>query len=403
MAVGLSPPQNLLIVQGIRLASCHSGIKGNAELDDLVLIEIEPGSTIDAVFTTNKFCAAPVTLAKKHLELQSHSRYLLINSGNANAGTGLKGIEDAQASCHQLSELTNVEVEAILPFSTGVIGQPLPVDKIQSSLPQLIESLAEDQWQQAAAGIMTTDTIPKARSRQININGQPITITGICKGSGMIKPDMATMLAYIATNAKVSQHELTSCLQQAVEGSFNSITVDGDTSTNDACVLVATGKSGVEVDSQHREFVEALNELFIELAQAIIRDGEGATKFVEIAVEQSQSKHDARTLAYTVAHSPLVKTALFASDSNWGRILAAVGRAPLSYFDIDKVDIYLGDVCLIEKGLPHVDYSESKGQAEMEKEDIHIRIILNSGEHSATIWTTDLSYDYVKINAEYRS
>ena len=403
MAVGLSPPQNLLIVQGIRLASCHSGIKGNAELDDLVLIEIEPGSTIDAVFTTNKFCAAPVTLAKKHLELQSQSRYLLINSGNANAGTGLKGIEDAQASCHQLSELTNVEVEAILPFSTGVIGQPLPVDKIQSSLPQLIESLAEDQWQQAAAGIMTTDTIPKARSRQININGQPITITGICKGSGMIKPDMATMLAYIATDAKLSQHELTSCLQQAVEGSFNSITVDGDTSTNDACVLVATGKSGVEVDSQHREFVEALNELFIELAQAIIRDGEGATKFVEIAVEQSQSKHDARTLAYTVAHSPLVKTALFASDSNWGRILAAVGRAPLSYFDIDKVDIYLGDVCLIEKGLPHVDYSESKGQAEMEKEDIHIRIILNSGEHSATIWTTDLSYDYVKINAEYRS
>ncbi|MDJ0881266.1 MAG: bifunctional glutamate N-acetyltransferase/amino-acid acetyltransferase ArgJ [Gammaproteobacteria bacterium] len=403
MAVGLSPPQNLLIVQGIRLASCHSGIKGNAELDDLVLIEIEPGSTIDAVFTTNKFCAAPVTLAKKHLELQSHSRYLLINSGNANAGTGLKGIEDAQASCHQLSELTNVEVEAILPFSTGVIGQPLPVDKIQSSLPQLIESLAEDQWQQAAAGIMTTDTIPKARSRQININGQPITITGICKGSGMIKPDMATMLAYVATDAKVSQLELTSCLQQAVEGSFNSITVDGDTSTNDACVLVATGKSGVEVDSQHREFVEALNELFIELAQAIIRDGEGATKFVEIAVEQSQSKHDARTLAYTVAHSPLVKTALFASDSNWGRILAAVGRAPLSYFDIDKVDIYLGDVCLIEKGLPHVDYSESKGQAEMEKEDIHIRIILNSGEHSATIWTTDLSYDYVKINAEYRS
>ena len=403
MAVGLSYPQNLKSVPGIRLASCHCGIKENRNSDDLVLIEIDPSASISTVFTTNKFCAAPVTVAKKHLQQQPQCQYLLINSGNANAGTGIQGIKDAEASCQALSDYTGVDINTVLPFSTGVIGQTLPVDKIKSSLPNLMERLSGENWEPAANGIMTTDTLPKAVSRQVVINDEVITITGICKGSGMIKPDMATMLAYVATDAKISQQELDLCLNQAVENSFNAITVDGDTSTNDACVLIATGKSDVEIDRQHQQFMETLNSVFIDLAQAIIRDGEGATKFVEILVDQAHSKQDARNLAYTVAHSPLVKTALFASDANWGRILAAVGRAPIPDLDIDKVDIYLGDVCLIEKGLPHRDYSESKGQSEMQKQDIRIRINLNSGNVAATIWTTDLSYDYVKINAEYRS
>jgi len=403
MAVGLNPPQSLSIVPGIRLASAHCGIKADSTSDDLVLIEIASSATVSAVFTTNKFCAAPVTIAKSHLDQQPNSRYLLINSGNANAGTGQQGLDDARDSCLALAELTEVPVETVLPFSTGVIGEVLPSAKIKSSLAELLKTLAEDNWLPAAQGIMTTDTTPKAVSRQISINGETVTITGICKGSGMIKPDMATMLAFIATDARIAEQELLRCLQQAVDLSFNSITVDGDTSTNDACVLMATGKSAIEVDSQHQSFIEALNAVFLDLAQSIIRDGEGATKFVEIQVDQAASKQDAATLAYTIAHSPLVKTALFASDANWGRILAAIGRAPLADLDIHKVDLYLGDVCLIEKGLPHPDYTESKGEAEMQKQDIRIRINLNSGQSSKILWTTDLSYEYVKINADYRS
>ncbi len=403
MAVGLHQPDQLLAVPGIKLAAGHCGIKKDKNIDDLVLIELEGGSSVSAVFTTNKFCAAPVTVARQHLHGQHTPRYLLINSGNANAGTGLAGEENALKSCQAVADIGKVNVEAVLPFSTGVIGEPLAVDKIAQALPQMFDHLDENNWLAAAKGIMTTDTLPKAVSRRVDINGQPVTITGISKGSGMIKPEMATMLAYIATDAVIADELLSSLLKRAVDLSFNAITVDGDTSTNDACVLMASGKSGVQIDSQNHEFIQALNEVFTLLAQAIIRDGEGATKFVEVKIEHAASMKDANNLAYTIAHSPLVKTALFASDANWGRILAAIGRAPLEQLDIDSVDLYLGDVCLIENGLPHPDYNEQRGQTEMRKQDITIRVNLHLGEFSTTVWTTDLSYDYIKINAEYRS
>lgn len=401
MAVGLSAPGVLIPVKGVRLASCHSGIKTKNLTDDLVLIEVDPAANVAAVFTTNKFCAAPVTIAKRHLP--SNIRYLLINSGNANAGTGDQGISNALKSCASIAEYAGVDSNQILPFSTGVIGQQLAVEKIQAAVPGLVSSLDEDNWLKAAQGIMTTDTLPKALSKQFSIQGQTLTITGMCKGSGMIKPDMATMLAYVATDAVIDSNLLTELLKQAVDQSFNAITVDGDTSTNDACVLIASGSSGVRVDATTTEFVEALNEVFKTLAQSIIRDGEGATKFIEIAVNSAASIKDARELAYTIAHSPLVKTALFASDANWGRILAAIGRAPIEKLDIDKVDLYIGDTCLIRAGLPDPQYTEARGQQEMSQQDIVIRVDLNVGNQAVQIWTTDLSYDYVKINAEYRS
>lgn len=403
MTVGLSAPGVLHPVKGVSLASCHSGIKKDSTIDDLVLIQLSDESSVAAVFTTNKFCAAPVTIAKQHLDSGHATRYLLINSGNANAGTGVEGVENCISTCAAIAAEASFPKQSVLPFSTGVIGAPLPVDKISSAIPSLIKKLGEDNWLAAAKGIMTTDTLPKAVSRQLVINGKKVTITGICKGSGMIKPDMATMLAYVATDALIPQSELDSCLKQVVNSSFNSITVDGDTSTNDACLLIATGVSQQSVSRTHDEFMSVLNEVFSLLAQSIIRDGEGATKFIEIQVEQALSSQDARELAYTIAHSPLVKTALFASDANWGRILAAIGRAPISSLDIDKVALFLGDVCLVKNGLPDEDYSEQKGQAVMQQQDIIIRVNLNQGEESATIWTTDLSYDYVKINAEYRS
>lgn len=402
MAVGLSDPDKLNPVPGVRLASCASGIKANNQ-EDLVLLELDKGATVAAVFTTNKFCAAPVTVAKEHLQKESQIRYLLINSGNANAGTGESGYQNSVNSCQYVADQIKVDKDSVLPFSTGVIGQQLPIEKIQAAVPGLFEGLNEANWLSAAKGIMTTDTLPKACSRQLMIDGKTITITGMCKGSGMIKPDMATMLAYVATDAKISDEDLFSCLKVVVNGSFNSISVDGDTSTNDACVLMATGASQVPVDSRHEEFMLVLHEVFRTLAQSIIRDGEGATKFIEIQVNQAQTLGDAREMAYTIAHSPLVKTALFASDANWGRILAAVGRAPVSTLDINRVDLYLGDVCLIEKGLPHPDYTEQNGHKEMNKQDILIKVDLNLGDESSTVWTTDLSYDYIKINAEYRS
>ena len=402
MSVGLLPPEKLLPVPGVRLAATHSGIKLDAKVDDLVLIELSPATTTAAVFTRNKFCAAPVSVAREHLASAS-PRYLLINSGNANAGTGEQGLQNSRQSCQALAELAELSSEQVLPFSTGVIGAQLPVDKITSALPALLNKLDSDNWLAAATGIMTTDTLPKAISRRIEVDGEVITISGICKGSGMIRPDMATMLAYVATDAQISGEALQQCLDEVVKISFNSITVDGDTSTNDACLLMATGVSQVQVDARHEAFMEALHDVFRHLAQAIIRDGEGATKFVEIRVQQAANEEDARELAYTIAHSPLVKTALFASDANWGRILAAVGRARLSHLDIDKVDLYLGNVCLIRQGLPDDDYSEQKGAAVMRQQDIIISVNLNLGQAAATIWTTDLSYDYVKINAEYRS
>lgn len=403
MAVGLTAPDTILPIRGVRLAAGHCGIKANSELDDLVLVEIPEQASIAAVFTTNKFCAAPVVIARQHIKASESIRYLLINSGNANAGTGEDGMRNALETCRSVAEHTGVKIESVLPFSTGVIGQPLAVDKIHRAIPALEKQLDEDNWLPAAKGIMTTDTLPKAVSRQVDIDGQIVTITGMCKGSGMIKPDMATMLAYVATDAELSPGELSNCLNKVVNTSFNAITVDGDTSTNDACVLIASGRSGVKVDSGHELFLQTLNDVFIQLAQSIIRDGEGATKFVEIQVNQAHSTKDAKELAYTIAHSPLVKTALFASDANWGRILAAIGRAPVEFLDINKIDLYLGQECLIEHGLPCASYTEQKGQQVMSKQDITIRIEMNLGQASATIWTTDLSYDYVKINAEYRS
>ncbi|MDH5764963.1 MAG: bifunctional glutamate N-acetyltransferase/amino-acid acetyltransferase ArgJ [Gammaproteobacteria bacterium] len=403
MAVGLNEPEKLLPVKGVRLASLAAGIK-SSDKDDLVLLELCEGSQSSAVFTKNLFCAAPVIIAKEHL-LLSRPRFLLINSGNANAGTGQRGVEAARSSCHLLASHTGLATTEILPFSTGVIGQDLPVEKISKSIPQLVSLLAEDNWLKAARGIMTTDTVLKGISRQVEISDKLITITGIAKGSGMIHPDMATMLAYVATDAGIDNGLLENCLKRCVQRSFNAITVDGDTSTNDACVLVATGKSGVqykEDDTSFEKFEKVLAEVFEYLAQAIIRDGEGATKFISLNVINALSYDDARSVAYTVAHSPLVKTALFASDPNWGRILAAIGRSGVA-FDIDKIEIFLNDVCIVKNGGRAQSYTEDQGQSVMSQDEIMITVDLKQGTESAVVWTCDFSYDYVKINAEYRS
>ena len=403
MAVGLKAPGKLYPVRGIRLSATHSGIKQDGELKDLVLIETAAGSSVAAVFTRNRFCAAPVTVARRHLAQIPASRYLLINSGNANAGTGEPGIDDAVGSCAAVADVANVKPDAVLPFSTGVIATPLPRQKIVDAVPSLFASLAPDNWLPAAEGIMTTDTLPKAFSTQLVFGENTVTITGISKGSGMIKPDMATMLSYVATDALIDTDDLQSILRQVVASTFNSITVDGDTSTNDACVLIATGASGQRVSIENDAFVAALTQLFEQLAQAIIRDAEGATKFVEIEVLQARDEADAREVADCIAHSPLVKTALFASDPNWGRILAAIGRARIDNLDIGSVDLYLGDTCLLRRGLPDPAYTEARGQAAMDGEEIKIGVNLNQGHAGARIWTSDLSYEYVRINAEYRS
>jgi glutamate N-acetyltransferase/amino-acid N-acetyltransferase len=408
MSVGLKQPRKLFPVPGVRLAAIHSGLKTNPESTDLVLVEVSEKATLAATFTTNRFCAAPVTVAREHLEKQLLSehraiRYLLINSGNANAGTGQQGYQDALICCQAVAELGSSSSEQVLPFSTGVIAARLPADTICKAIPSLFDSLCADKWLEAAEGIMTTDTFPKAITEQVTISGETVTITGITKGSGMIKPDMATMLAYVATDAKIEKALLDELIKQAVACSFNSITVDGDTSTNDACILIATGQAGVEVNADTSDFIQALIRVFKYLAQSIIRDAEGATKFVEIEVKNALSLEDAREVGYTIAHSPLVKTALFASDANWGRILAAVGRARIDTLDVSRIDLYLGNTCLLKNGMPDSQYREELGQQEMNKEEIKITVDLNQGRCSTSIWTSDLSYEYVKINAEYRS
>jgi glutamate N-acetyltransferase/amino-acid N-acetyltransferase len=408
MSVGLKQPRKLFPVPGVRLAAIHSGLKTNPESTDLVLVEVSEKATLAATFTTNRFCAAPVTVAREHLEKQLLSehraiRYLLINSGNANAGTGQQGYQDALICCQAVAELGSSSSEQVLPFSTGVIAARLPADTICKAIPSLFDSLGADKWLEAAEGIMTTDTFPKAITEQVTISGETVTITGITKGSGMIKPDMATMLAYVATDAKIEKALLDELIKQAVACSFNSITVDGDTSTNDACILIATGQAGVEVNAETSDFIQALIRVFKYLAQSIIRDAEGATKFVEIEVKNALSLEDAREVGYTIAHSPLVKTALFASDANWGRILAAVGRARIDTLDVSRIDLYLGNTCLLKNGMPDSQYREELGQQEMNKEEIKITVDLNQGRCSTSIWTSDLSYEYVKINAEYRS
>jgi glutamate N-acetyltransferase/amino-acid N-acetyltransferase len=402
MATGKNTFPSMHPVAGFQLGTTCAGIKV-AGRKDLVLMQVAEGSTAAAVFTQNKFCAAPVTIAKQHLGQMSPS-YLLVNTGNANAGTGEQGIADSLSCCQAVADATGVDLQQILPFSTGVIGEPLPVDTICSAVDSAKQNLSVDGWQDAAEGILTTDTRPKGASIQFDINGSPVTISGICKGSGMIKPNMATMLGFVATDASIDEELLHAALRKANGKSFNRITVDGDTSTNDAVVLVATGASGIEIDETNfDQFLAQLTDLFVQLAQAIVRDGEGASKFVTVNVEGAGNIQEALSVAYTVAESPLVKTALTASDPNWGRILAAVGRADIDDLDVSIIQISLNSVLIAENGGRAASYTEQQGQQAMQAEDIDINIHLNRGNVSETLWTTDLSYEYVRINAEYRT
>jgi glutamate N-acetyltransferase/amino-acid N-acetyltransferase len=406
MAVGSGQLPPLHPVAGFKLGIASAGIKKIGRLD-LVVMELAPDSSVAAVFTKNAFCAAPVQLAKKHLAKQT-PRYLLTNTGNANAGTGEAGLNNAQRTCEQLAALTQIDSTSVLPFSTGVIGELLPVDKIIAALPAALADLREDNWLQAAQGIMTTDTRPKATSAQIDLDGARITITGISKGAGMIKPNMATMLGYVATDAAVKPDILQTTIRRAVNRSFNRITIDGDTSTNDSCVLVATGRANNSmIDSEQHplfaKFYAAVERIFIELAQAIIRDGEGATKFVTIAVQGGAAEAECLQVAYAVAESPLVKTALFASDPNWGRILAAIGRAGIDNLDVNRINVAINHVLIAEYGGRSPNYTEQQGAAAMASDEITIAIALGRGDSNTTVWTTDFSHDYVTINAEYRT
>ncbi|MDR0933755.1 MAG: bifunctional glutamate N-acetyltransferase/amino-acid acetyltransferase ArgJ [Burkholderiaceae bacterium] len=412
MAVNLFPPvaADLKPVSGVRLGIAKAQIK-KPDRKDLLVITLPHDATLSGVFTKNRFCAAPVQICRTHLE-QTRSEHqpilaLLVNTGNANAGTGEHGYNDAMSTCTMLAALLGGKAEQILPFSTGVILEPLPVDRIIAGMPLAINNLAEDNWFDAAEAIMTTDTVPKAASRVVQINGKAVTITGISKGAGMIKPNMATMLGFMATDAQVPTELLDKMLKQAADASFNCITVDGDTSTNDSLILIASGAMDIglvdECSPGCAALQEAITSLARELAQKIVRDGEGATKFMTIIVENGTTVDECRTIAYSVAHSPLVKTAFFASDPNLGRILAAIGYADVEDLDVSQVDLYLDDVLVAKNGGRHPDYREEDGQRVMRQSNITIRIRLARGEASATVWTCDLSHDYVSINADYRS
>jgi len=406
VAVGTFP-REFHNVPGVKLAACGCGIKAgseNTDIADLVLFQFSANTRTAGIFTKSLFAAAPVEVGKRHLGVASPG-YFLINSGNANAGVGDVGIGDAITCCNAVSQLSGVRPEAVIPFSTGVIGERLPVEKITGAIDKLISGLSEDNWLEAAHGIMTTDTQPKISSRQVLINGKTVTITGIAKGSGMIQPNMATMLSYIATDVCATQSTLKACLTDAANKSFNRITVDSDTSTNDSCMLSATGISGVDIDADSDAkalFVQMLEEVCLELAQGIIRDGEGATKFVAVEVGSAALQSDCLNIAYAIANSPLMKTALFASDANWGRLVMAIGKAPVM-IDVNKLDIFLGDVQLMAAGQKNPDYTEAAGSEVMSKEEIVIRVELNAGEMRETVWTSDLSHEYVRINAEYRT
>lgn len=405
MAVGQLVLPEFNAIPGLRIGTASAGIKKTGR-KDLVVFELAEGSNSAGVFTLNAFCAAPVQVAREHLKATS-PRYLVINTGNANAGTGTKGLADAKKTCTALAELTQVKEQAVLPFSTGVIGEPLPMEKLLAALPNALDSLTENGWAEAATGIMTTDTLPKGATASCIIKGQKVAISGIAKGAGMIKPNMATMLGFIATDAAIEQPLLKQLLKEATDLSFNRITIDGDTSTNDSCMLIATAKSATvsEADLQDlATFRQCLISVMQALALSIVRDGEGATKFVTIQVEQALNTTEALEAAFTVAHSPLVKTALYASDANWGRILAAVGRAPgLENLDVEGVTVYLGEVLLVEQGGRAASYTEEAGAAVMKQEEITLRILLGRGPVQETVWTCDFSHDYVSINADYRS
>jgi glutamate N-acetyltransferase/amino-acid N-acetyltransferase len=404
MAVGQCDFPVMPSITGITLGTAGAGIKQTVR-DDILLLHALEGASCAGVFTQNAFCAAPVHVAKANL---AHApRWFLINSGNANAGTGEAGMQAALRSCAELAKLTGDQANQVLPFSTGVIGQLLPVAKITAALPSAIAELKADNWGNAAKAIMTTDTFPKGVSKSITIAGETITINGISKGAGMIQPNMATMLGFLATDAKIQQPLLQQCLAVAVEQSFNRITVDGDTSTNDACVIFASGQSAapeITADSVHYQvFADALMSVCKRLAELIIRDGEGATKLIRIVVEQALHDEEAVRVAKTIAHSPLVKTAFFASDPNWGRILAAVGRAGVENMVLDDVQLYLDEVCIVRNGGCADDYTEAAGQAVMNQAEITITVKLNRGTAIQEVLTCDFSYDYVKINAEYRT
>lgn len=406
MAVGPETVTSPLYpVAGLRLATVSAGIKIPGRRD-LVIMELAPGSRVAGAFTRNAFCAAPVTLCREHLA-QASPRWLITNTGNANAGTGEGGRVDALTICRALAKQTGREIAEVLPFSTGVIGQRLPVDRITAAIPAAIAALGEDGWLDAAHGIMTTDTRPKAWSDRFLASESEVTITGLSKGAGMIKPNMATMLGYVATDAAIAQPLLQQLVSELTERSFNRITVDGDTSTNDSVVLVATGKGTARFESGDEagfaEFCARLEACCVYLAQAIIRDGEGATKFVEVCVQGGATAEECRQVAFTVAESPLIKTALFASDPNWGRILAAIGRSGVESLDVELVSVFINDVLIAERGAVADSYTEEQGQAAMTPEDIVIRIDLGRGDSRDQVWTTDLSHDYVRINAEYRT
>ena len=411
MAVGDLSMPIMHDIDGIRIGITESYIR-YANRRDLVVFEINDGASVASVFTKNAFCAAPVQLARHHLSLAT-PRYLVINTGNANAGTGLQGMETAAETCQALANLTQntahtISANQVLPFSTGVIGEQLPVDRLIAGLPHALDNLTVNGWEAAASGIMTTDTLPKGASEIIEVEGQRYTITGISKGAGMIRPNMATMLAFVATDAPIAQPLLKQLLSAVVEQSFNRITIDGDTSTNDACVLIATGKAaGATIedmqDSRYLLLLSALQRVFNRLAQLIVRDGEGATKFMTVRVQEGGNTQECCDIAYSVAHSPLIKTAFFASDPNWGRILAAVGKAGVPDLDVSKVQVWLDDVQICRNGGAAPDYTEEQGARVMQQEEITIRIALGRGQAVDTVWTCDLSYDYVKINADYRS
>lgn len=404
MAVGSSILSELFPVAGVRIGIAEAGIRKLGR-KDLVVFELTAGSRVAATFTTNAFCAAPVHVARRNLSA-SDCRYWLVNTGCANAGTGEQGMRDALHSCEALAQLANLDVRSVLPFSTGVIGELLPMDKLVTGLPLALADLDADHWLRAAQGIMTTDTRPKAASKKIVVAGQQVTITGISKGAGMIKPNMATMLGFVATDACVATADLQALLKTVVNKSFNRITIDGDTSTNDACMLAATGQSGVVLSPASTEwsvFANAMEAVFAELAQAIVRDGEGATKFVSITVNGGMDSAECLRAAYAIAESPLVKTALFASDPNWGRILAAIGRSGISNLETSRIDIFLNELQIVAGGGRAASYTEEQGQQAMVPEEIVIRVELQRGAVSETVWTCDFSHDYVTINAEYRT
>jgi len=409
MPVNLTPPNpnQLLPVKGITLGIAEAGIK-KANRKDLLVMRLGDQARVAGVFTQNRFCAAPVALCKEHLAAGKSIRALVVNTGNANAGTGEEGLNRARQTCAEVAKLLGYAEEQVLPFSTGVILEPLPVEKIVAGLPAAVADLKESNWFDAAQAIMTTDIVSKAVSKQIRLGDATVTLTGIAKGSGMIHPNMATMLGYVATDAALSQPLLEALVRYAADRSFNCITVDGDTSTNDSFILIATGEAGVPeitdaASARYAALRDAVTEVSQVLAQAIVRDGEGATKFITIVVEGGASEAECRQVAYAIAHSPLVKTAFFASDPNLGRILAAIGYAGIADLDVDRLKLYLGDVLVAEHGGRAASYQEQDGQRVMKEPEITVRVQLGRGQAAATVWTCDFSYDYVKINAEYRS